>query len=164
MCLQAALLSAPIMSAYVLTSDTSPPTPRASVFTPHASSPSQLPTANPRTPPSFRFSHLNLLYCSFGQLLTEPETISAPGLHLPICTALSFTCKRADWKEASAFTVHVHSQVMEHMVYLPALQRATQQGPRDVVSLKVCMKLFLLKKKKGESSCFCLFLLNLFQR
>lgn len=164
MCLQAALLSAPIMSTYVLASDTSPPTPQASVFTLHASLPSRLPTANPRTPSSFRSSHLNLLYCSFGQLLTEPETISAPGLHLPICAVLSVTCKRADWEEASAFTVHVHShsafwsEVMEDMVYLLALQCATQQGPRDVVSPKLVYEAVpSKKKKKKESFIFCLF-------
>ena len=88
----------------------------------------------------FRSSHLNLLCCSFSQLLTELETISAPGLQLPICTMLSSAGKRGliGTKAVHSVDVHSHSafwsEVIKDTVYLPALQ--VQQGPRDVVSPK----------------------------
>lgn len=80
------------MSAYVCTSDTSPETPPQLPFLAwmHPPHPNCRPTS-----PQRRSSRLNPLHCSFGQLLTELETICAPGLQLPICTTLSFTHREA---------------------------------------------------------------------
>lgn len=133
MCLRAALLSAPIMSHHV--APVSDHTLCSVCF--YTSRTFAVPTPAPQ-PPGPAAPPMNLLSCSFSQLLT----VSAAGLQLPVCSASSLTRSRADW-DGGSVSADVRSysafwtQVTVDVVYLQARQPAARRGPARCSPVKL---------------------------